>query len=150
MNSMFYVYVINMMISDKVITDLNQFEYLPDQEKFVNLLNNNQKEVIIFLVKSMTRRRQLLYNHQIIIGLVPSCLFPCLMWHISPVRAGWPSRVTFCCCMYVYMYATCHGNKDVVMLCYVMFYKRNSLCPEMKLWNGRLTCGTIWQKAHSR
>ena len=46
---------------DKIATDFSEFEHLPDLEKFVHLLNNNQKEVITFLVKSMTRRRQLLY-----------------------------------------------------------------------------------------
>ena len=46
---------------DKVITDSNEFEHLLDIEKLVHLLNNNQKEVITFLVKSMTQRRQLLY-----------------------------------------------------------------------------------------
>ena len=42
---------------DKIITDFSEFEHLLDLEKFVNLLNNNRKEVITFLVKWKTRRR---------------------------------------------------------------------------------------------
>ena len=46
---------------EKIITDFSEFEHLRDLDNFLHLLNNNHKEVITFRVKSMTRRRQLLY-----------------------------------------------------------------------------------------
>ena len=97
------------------------FSELDELEKFVYLLNNLQRHVIIYLNDAIYRRRSSLFNSWMYLNDSHAYVIYCFL-NVSvtykPNGAGW-----FCLILSVYMiymYITCHVNKDYVMLCYAM------------------------------
>ena len=99
------------------------FSELDELEKFVYLLNNLQRHVIIYLNDAVYRRRSSLFNSWMYSNDSHTCVLYCFLnvfVTYKPNGAGW-----FCLILSVYMmymYITCHVNEDYVMFCYVMLY----------------------------
>ena len=97
------------------------FSELDELEKFVYLLNNLQRNVIIYLNEAVSRRRSSLFNSWMYSNDFHASVLYCFLnvtVTYKPNRVGW-----FClilCVYMMYMYITCHVNKDYVMLRYVM------------------------------
>ncbi len=96
-----------------------EFQSMSVNDKFVYMLQNKQHLVAKFCHQAWSKRRQNDINNiykVLYFPLILSCKL-CIKWQISPVWLG--DLHSICATSLVYIYVSCHYNKDICIVLYV-------------------------------